>query len=410
MAGTFALVSMLVLFVAVALFGVLRPAGLSLAWFTGNADWWMFLVSVLTLLATATIPVALFLFSRASERRAHDLMQQQASTLAALTTVQIAIRMDILVEQAATMTQREDRQAVLEEARKLDSGRQKTRVFEAYWRNPATPLCGDYGELDQLGASVVAGSLKTKLRDVDTFEAMRRLQRFVKTVKEIEAKSISSQVADWVVERSEEGNGPGDTSVRRLLEAARDDDLYGALLYGVNRRSFHTATEREKSARVNVTAGVCGAFLERIAYFSEADDMSAPATRERDARLVGLSSSMLQALATGLTNGCYRGMSHWDTEGMSITAGGAAAYVVAACGAGSFGDRHLAMRCLQNIPGMFHSKEGFRNTLLRYEEELNFGGLKFEDYHPDLVAQLWPSWRDLIGDWVTRSASRRERS
>jgi hypothetical protein len=38
-AGSVTLVVMLTLFLGVAILGVLRPVGLSLAWFTGNADW-----------------------------------------------------------------------------------------------------------------------------------------------------------------------------------------------------------------------------------------------------------------------------------------------------------------------------------------------------------------------------------
>ncbi len=104
-------------------------------------------------------------------------------------------------------------------------------------------------------------------------------------------------------------------------------------------------------ARVNILAGVCDAYLARINYYPRSERLATDTTEKSDGNFA-LSKSLAEKLGSLLHRDKLRGLAEWNSDDCSIAADSCAALVVAATGAASFCNAHLAMRALQNIQKM----------------------------------------------------------
>ena len=352
--------------------GIWRPI-----WLTKSVGrdigWTSLVISVLTLLVTAIIPVALYSLGRIGERTTHVLLDEQRQLLSAQ-------RLDVLASQASQMSDPEDLRAILGEARALATGRSRTRIIEAYWRNPQVPLCGSVIALDGKGARITAQCLPAKLDGKATWTAIREVSDFLSKIREFEDISyITHRVADWILSQFLSNAGPGDMRIRELLSVS-PDDMFAALLYPLDSYTFPVP------ARVNILAGVCDAYLDRIEYYPKGERLIAE-TAEKSNVNYNLSASLALSLATLLKNGKLYKLAVSGSEDCSIPPDSCAALVVAVSGAVSFCNSHLAMRALQHLPDMLINP----SSLGTLRDQFEFGRAKYSQYRPELLDQYWPS-------------------
>jgi hypothetical protein len=339
-----------------------------------DIGWTSLVVSVLTLLVTAIIPVALYGLGRMGERTTQALLADQRQLLTAQ-------RLDVLASQAAQMSDPEDLAAIMKEAHTLATDRSLTRIVEAYWRNPQVPLCGSIRTLDGKGARITAQCLPAKLDGKATLTAMREVREFVSRTREFGQSSyIGQRVADWILSKFLSNAGPGDMQIRDLLRES-PDDMFAALL-----GPLEDIRAIPIPARVNILAGVCDAYLDRIGYYPKGERLIAETT-ERSNENLNLSASLALSLASLLKLGQLYRLAQWDAENCSVPPDSCAALVVAVCGAVSFHNSHLAMRALQRLPDMLID----RTSLGTLEDQFEFGIVKYSQYHRELLDQYWPS-------------------
>jgi hypothetical protein len=349
-------------------------------------------ISILTLLVTGLIPIVIYWVGRKGERLTNILLSEQRRLLSAQ-------RLDTLAAQAEQMSDPKDLKEILKEAQGLTTGRSLDRVIECYWRNPQVPLRGSVRELDRRGALITAQHLAAKLEGESTLQAMNELHDFVFRVREFgDFSFIAPRITTWIMSRYAENNGPGDIQIRELLKAA-PAVVFSALLDPLDIISNSLSVP----ARVNTLAGVCFAYLDRIDYYPNLDRIDyypkldlfdyypeerlTRKTTERSGGNHDLSRSMAESLGSLLHRGRLRDLAGWDSEGCSINADACAALVVAAAGATSFYDAHLAMRAAENIAGMNISL----STLGTFRDKVEFGRKKFAEYRPELLHRYWPS-------------------
>lgn len=353
--------------------GIWKPIWLT-KWMERDIGWTSLVISVLTLLVTAIIPVALYGLGRMGERTTQALLGQQRQLLSAQ-------RLDILATQASQMSDPEDLRAIMGEGRALATGRSRTRIIEAYWRNPHVPLCGSVLALDGKGARITAQCLPAKLDGKATWTAIREVSDFLSRIREFDdTLYIAHRVADWILSQFLINAGPGDMQIRELLRVA-PDDMFAALLYPLD----DTNSAFPVRARVNILAGVCDAYLDRIGYYQEGERLITETT-ERSSINYNLSASLALVLATLLKNGRLYRLAAWDAEDCSIPPDSCAALVVAVSGAVSFCNNHLAMRALQSLPNVQINP----SSLGTLQDQFEFGRAKYSHYQPELLDQYWP--------------------
>jgi hypothetical protein len=327
-------------------------------------------ISILTLFATALIPVAIYWLGRKGERMTNSLLAEQRHLLG----IQ---RLNTLAAQAEEMSDPKDLHDILEEARSLTTGRSRYRVIEAYWRNPHVPLCGSVQRLDSMGARITAEHLRAKLDGTFNGQAMQELEVFVSHARKFDGASfIASRDADWILSRFSESSGPGDIQIRELLGVS-PDNLFGALLDRLDSYSVSTPP------RVNIVAGVCSAYLFRIGYSSTRKGLL-PETREKSSENMKVSGLLASNLASLLHHGSLYDLARWNADGCSIPTDSCAALVGAVGGAVSFCNSHLAKRFLKSAAAM-HINVASLGTTVDYFE---FGKAKFAYYQPELLDQF----------------------
>lgn len=338
------------------------------------------IIAILTLLLTGLIPVFIYALGRKGEKITRALLFEQRRLLS-------AERLDALAGQAGEMSDPRDLGEILQEAKDLSNDRNFDRVVEAYWRNPMVPLCGSVVALDSRGVLITSQHLSAKLRGKSTWLAIRELREFILRSKKYgEGAFVASRVTDWLLSRFAEHDGAGDGQIRDLLEVAPDETFY-ALLEPLDdlHRSLPTA------ARVNILAGVCDAYLDRIGFFPKNEkpiEQAIAETTEKSRDNANVSALLASKLGSLLHRNRLRGLAEWDYgDDCTIPVECCAALVVAVTGAVSFCNEHSAMRALQNMSAMGINPA----SLAGFKYDYDFGRAKYAQYRPGLFHVYWPA-------------------
>lgn len=324
-------------------------------------DYALLWVAILTLAATTTIPVILYLNQQRSQKQMEEIVKN-------LTQYASGARADQLALLALTSPDMTEIGAALIKARALVDDQDQGRVIRAHFLNPAVALVSPFMESSRIGLQASTAVLDQKLAHRSLAEGLFELQDFLRLCRS-EKVYPAQEVADWVWARVHQGEFLRHSDLHDILVAADSAHLFSALLNPLRGHLPH------RGGAVSLLAGVCTAYLARLG------DWRVHPGLEKDRHNQEVGWQVASSLGYSLEMGALNDLANWPRAHGSMPSDGTAALVVAVCGATSCVSNEIADQLARNLPKMNLS----RQTLGRDDEFLDFGIERFQSHHPGIA-------------------------
>ncbi|WP_306525739.1 hypothetical protein [Rothia mucilaginosa] len=297
----------------------------------------MLLLGIASLVATAFIPVALWVVGTKQAKRDSEL---QAEFLANLTSVSRLQRRDALLGIIDQATDPTHLALLWKEVREYE-GADWEFLLDHLRANPALALPGTsigvkvQDNLTYVTVSNYIDGLERRYAESDGYPPYSGLLEFIAEVTRQDLKIEVSRIVALVTGPTAEKHRPGHSFYRNLVNAL--PQATGPLLHAVERID----SRAPGGLKLNVLTGALLAVKDMEPEPGESI-LNVDESQE-------LKRGIAQALAYLLHRGVLRSFDRWEIEGSTDSVTATAAWLIRAVGWTADADSHLAMRMIQNL-------------------------------------------------------------
>lgn len=309
----------------------------------------MLLLSVVTILVTALIPVFIWRLGAKQSERDRDLNELQARTLARQEQISRRQRRDALLEIVDRSSDATHIGLLWREVRQYE-GEDRRLLLAIFRANVALALPGtstgvsvpdDFTE--SVVSDYVSGLERRYAEGARGFHPYPGLLDFVASAMNRGVEIETSKIVALVTGVTAENQRPGHGFYRDLVNALPDSA--GGLLHAVERIDYRGSG----GLRLNVLTGSLLAVKDvEVGRYT-------PGSSTRPDALNEIRNNVPVALAFLLHRGNLRSFDQWSSEGSTEPVSATVAWLIRAVGWLADADNHLAMRMVENLPAVIES-------------------------------------------------------
>ena len=350
----------------------------------------MLLLSLITAMLTALIPVFIWRLDSKVAKRQVESLEKQKQVLA-------KGRRDELLNVVYQSADKAHLRLLWEEVDEYEGGDQKL-LKRTFRTNPAVALPGNRFSLENVGLldqvaldDYVLGLERRYSVNKDTFHPYDGLLDFIELAVMRGLEVDASVISQLVMGQTVEFQNPGSEFYRDLVRVL--PACAGGILHRVEAIDYST----KGGLRLNVLTGVLLRVkdMELICRKEEPGSVYAPAVSRLRFEVSG-------ALGDLLHRDNLRSFDHWSLEGSSKPVSATVAWLVRAIGWLADSDCHIVMRMVQNLPAAIASIPSRDRGWGIDDADVRQGFKWIEEKRPDLWSEYGEKLEetaDVVGDW-----------